>query len=73
MTALAVGILAVGSAGIVGTIVVLVNGFACDLWNKENEAYKNCVAKTGGTEGCGSNPASNGSKPQGCDECGKAK
>jgi len=69
MTALAVGILAVGSAGIVGTIVVLVNGFACDLWNKENDAYKDCVAKTGGV-GCGSDPASK--KPQGC-ECNKAK
>jgi hypothetical protein len=70
MTPLAVGLLVGGCAGIVGTIVVLVNGFACDLWNKENEAYKNCVAKTGGL-GCGSDPASK--KPQGCDECGKAK
>ena len=70
MTPLAIGILVVGSAGIVSTIVVLVNGFACDLWNQENEAYKKCVAETGGL-GCGSNPASK--KPQGCKECGKAK
>ena len=73
MTPLAVGILVGGCAGIVGTIVVWVNGFACDLWNQDNERYKDCVKKAGGTEGCGSNPATNGSRPRGCGECGKAK
>ena len=73
MTALGVGILSVGCAGIVGTIVWKVNGFACDLWNQDNERYKDCVKRTRGTEGCGSNPATNGSRPRGCGECGKAK
>ena len=62
MEPLSATILVVGISAIVGGIVVLVNGFACDLWNQQNNAYTKCVAATGGP-GC----IPPGPKPNNCD------